>query len=157
MITDFFNIEEVMCPHVIAKYRSWTPLNNLGHFAWNFFDIRLLVTVEILRQEIGLPIYANDYAVHGKLSQRGFRCPKCALPKAVFECGALFVDPHSLGKGLDFDVKEMTAEEVRQWIINNQKLLPYPIRLENHVTWVHLDVYNNSSEKVSLFQTYDTQ
>ena len=153
MITDFFDIDEVVCPHVLDHYKAWEPLNNYGHFAWNFFDIRLLVTIEVLHLALNKPMYVNDYAVHGTETQRGLRCVLCQIIQGIFKKGELFTDPHQLGKAWDLTVVGMTAEEVRQWIIANQKILPYAIRLEDKVTWVHLDVCNNSSNKVVLFNT----
>jgi hypothetical protein len=153
MITDYFDIEEVVCPHVLDYYRAWEPLNSYGHFAWNFFDIRLLVTVEILHLALNKHMYVNDYTVYGVFSQRGFRCVKCQEMVDLYKSGKLFTDPHALGKAWDLTVAGMTAEEVRQWITANQKILPYPIRLEDKVTWVHLDTLNNSSQKVVLFNT----
>ncbi len=143
MITDHFDLEEVVCPHVFNKY---------GAFAWNFFDRRLLSTVLTIRQEIDLPIYVNNYAIGGALSQRGIRCVLCELMQNVYKSGTLFMDPHALGRAWDFNVEGMTAQQVRQWIIENQILLPGPIRLEDKVKWVHLDTYNNDfSNKVVLF------
>jgi hypothetical protein len=57
---------------------------------------------------------------------------------------------HLSGKGVDFDVQGLVAEEVREWIIKYKTLWPYPIRLENGVSWVHLDVYD-AGENVYLF------
>ena len=45
----------------------------------------------------------------------------------------------------------MTAEEVRQWIIDHADELPYPARLERDVSWIHMDTRCNSYEKVELF------
>jgi hypothetical protein len=153
MITDYFDIEEVVCLHVYNGYKDRPSLNGYGHFAWNFFDVRLLVTMETIRIAIGKPIYINDYSVHGTFSQRGFRCILCDLMQVVYKLGKLFTDPHALGKALDFDVKGMTAQEVRDWLVTNQTILPYPIRLENNVEWVHLDVLNNGVNKIEFFTT----
>ena len=151
MITDYFDIDEWCCPEVVEGYKKFAPLNALGHFAWNFFDIRLLIIMEAIRIAIGKPIYVNDYNVHGPFSQRGFRCVQCALMKAVYKLGTLFTDPHALGKAIDFTVEGMTAQEVRDWLVANQAMLPYPIRLEQNVEWVHLDVLNNSANKIEFF------
>jgi hypothetical protein len=57
------------------------------------------------------------------------------------------------GTGIDFDVKGMCAEEVRQWIERNQILLPYAVRLEDAVSWVHLDLRNDGTKgKVIRFK-----
>ena len=64
-----------------------------------------------------------------------------------------------MGKAIDFDVKGMTADEVREWLIENEDLLPYKIRLEHKInktgktiTWVHMDVYYlERNKKLTLF------
>jgi hypothetical protein len=63
----------------------------------------------------------------------------------------MYVSPHMTGQGVDFDVQGLLAEEVRQWLIKNPNLLPYPIRLEAGVSWVHLDTRDTGIQKVTLF------
>lgn len=63
----------------------------------------------------------------------------------------LYVSPHMLAAGFDFDVEGMTAKEVRDWLDSNKNELPYPIRLEQDVNWVHLDVLTNSENKIIYF------
>jgi hypothetical protein len=144
MITDYFELNEVVCPEVYHKY---------GDFAWNFFDSRLLITMEALRQRLNKPITVNNWKDGGEFSQRGFRCVQCHLMISTFQTGELFVDPHTTGKAWDFDVQGLVAEEVRQYIIKNKNLWPYQLRLEDNVSWVHLDIYNNGADKVVLFNT----
>jgi len=144
MIQDYFSLNEIFCPEVVKHY---------GEFAWNFLDVRLSITLEAIRMRLNKVIYVNDYAVHGKMTQRGFRCVQCQLMKDVYKSGELFTDPHALGKAMDFSVEGLVAEEVRQYIIKNRNLWPYPIRLENSVNWVHLDLYNNNyNDKVIFFE-----
>jgi hypothetical protein len=145
MITDYFNIAEVTCPEVYHKY---------SEFAWNFFDMRLIVTMEAIRMRLNKAITVNDWQSHGQFSQRGLRCPQCDLIQNIYAKDELFMDPHALGKAWDFDVQGMVAEEVRQYLIQNKNLWPYSFRLENQVSWVHLDTYNQSlTDKVILFNT----
>ena len=64
-----------------------------------------------------------------------------------------------MGKGIDFDVEDMTADEVREWIIAHHDLFPYKIRLENKILktgktigWVHLDLFwYPDNTKIYLF------
>lgn len=51
-----------------------------------------------------------------------------------------YISAHILGKGGDFSVKGMTAEQARQKIKANAHLLPCSIRVEEGVTWLHFDV-----------------
>jgi hypothetical protein len=142
MITDFFNIDELVCMHVYYKFNS---------SALTFFDSRLLITMEAIRRRIDKPILINNWR-HGELfSQRGFRCIQCPLVKDAISKDQLYVSPHMTGQAFDFDVVDMTADESRKYIFDNANLWPYSIRLENNVAWIHLDTRNNSDEKVIFF------
>ncbi len=44
----------------------------------------------------------------------------------------------------------MTASEVRIWLKQHEDRLPYPVRLEDGVDWVHLDC-RNAGVKVYIF------
>lgn len=138
----YFDLEELVCPHVFNKF---------GQIAWQFLDPRLLETIDKLRERLNKPIFVNSWDSGGKFDERGFRCIQCDLVKKAIQENRLYVSPHMTGQGVDFDVQGMLAEEVRQWIIKNQNILPYPIRLENKVSWVHLDVREVEGHKFYLF------
>ena len=74
-----------------------------------------------------------------------------SLPHCVQQ--PLYLSAHILDKAGDFTVRGLTAEEVRNKIIQNAHLLPYPIRMEKNVTWLHIDTLQqyNIAEKVYLF------
>ena len=135
-----FDLQELVCPHVYDKY---------GAAAWQFFSPRLLITLDLIREKLNKPIYVNNWQIHGSFDERGFRCIQCDLVKKAIAENRLYVSPHMTGQGVDFDVQGMTAEEVRQWLIKT--ILPYPIRLEEGVNWVHLDV-RDAGVKVYLFE-----
>ena len=142
-IKDYFDIRELVCPHVHGKF---------GQYAWQFFDPRLLDTLLVIREKIGKPIYVNNWDMGGNFSQRGFRCNICSLVKEKTALEKLYVTAHSQGMGVDFDVKGMTAEEVRKWIKDNQILLPYPVRIEEDVNWVHLDTRSDGFRQITWFK-----
>ncbi|MEE0969944.1 MAG: hypothetical protein U0M06_11295, partial [Clostridia bacterium] len=64
-IKDYFDIKELVCPHVYNKFRE---------YAWRFFDPRLLDTLLVIREKINKPIYVNNWDMGGDFSQRGLRC-----------------------------------------------------------------------------------
>lgn len=143
-IKKYFDIEELVCRHVYKKF---------GESAWSFFDERLLETLLIIREKLGKAIYVNNWQVGGNLTQRGLRCNVCALVAEKTALEKVYMSTHMQGIGIDFDVKGMSAQEVREWIVKNQILLPYPVRLEDGVTWVHLDLRTDGSKgKVSFFK-----
>ena len=139
----YFELPELVCEDIYNKF---------GDIAWSFFDARLLITIDLLREKLNKPIFVNDWQVHGKFDERGFRCIKCSLVKQAIKENRLYVSPHMTGQGIDFDVEGCLAEEIRDWIVKNQSILPYAIRLEKNVNWVHLDTRDNTEgKKVVLF------
>ena len=157
-----FDLDEIVCPHIFYKY---------GEMAWQFFDEKQLINIDWVRNKLG-PMYANNwhnqfldseyikeikYLVQANalikqdllppaslqlFDERGLRCNLCSLNILKTERGIIYVSPHFTGQGTDYDVKNMTADEVRKWLITNQDNIPYPIRLEKGVGWVHMDSRN---------------
>lgn len=141
-VPEWFRLEEVVCPHVFNKF---------GYFAWSFFDDRSLRTMNMIRQKVGKTITINTWIYGGEFSQRGLRCIQCSLVKTATNEGRVYCSPHIRGCAFDFDIKGLTAEESRQWIIKNKELWPWPIRLEKDVNWVHLDTAPvQTYEKITL-------
>lgn len=139
----YFELQELVCPDVFKQYKER---------AWAFFDARLLITIDRLRLKLGKPIFVNSWNEQGVLSQRGFRCIKCDIVKTAFAENRLYVSAHMTGQAIDFDVQGLVASEVREYIIKNKNLWPYPIRLEDKVSWVHCDTRDSfTDEKVILF------
>lgn len=144
-IKDYFDIRELVCKDVYDRFKDQ---------AWTFFDPRLLETMLVIREAINKPIYVNNWDSNGKLSERGLRCNLCATVDAKTSQHISYVSAHIQGEALDFNVSGMTCKAVRQWIVNNKHLLPYPIRLElDTTTWVHLDVRNDDiTNKIKTFR-----
>lgn len=127
----YFSVNELVCNHTFAKF---------GEKSWQFLQTELLHTLLILRTEIiNRPMHVN-YA--GRF-QRGLRCNICQLVKDKTKLNQIYLSAHVNGAGVDFNTDEYTAEKCRQLIKGNADKLPYPIRLEKAVTWVHIDVYDD--------------
>lgn len=147
-IKKYFKIQELVSPTVYKKY---------GESAWKFLCPRLLYTMLIIRVALGNPITVNNWHKGGSFKQRGLRSNLGYIFLSKFKKGILYLSGHVLGKALDFDVKGMSAEEVRWWIRNNEDKFPYKIRLENYmngkpISWVHLDlIWEMKNKKVYIF------
>lgn len=142
-IRDYFDISELVCRHVYS---------NFGEKSWSFLDKRLLDTILAIREGIGKPITVNNWSSGGSFSQRGLRCNLCSLVKDKTNKTKIYVSAHLQGKAVDFDVKGMSASKVREWIGMNKDILPYPIRIEKDVNWVHVDMRNDGSRcKIEYF------
>lgn len=124
-IHKFFQIRELVCEHTHSKW---------GERAWQFLDTAFLHNLLVIRRDIlQAPMVCN----HGTQLQRGLRCNRCGL---VSQKDAVYLSSHVLGKAGDFTVQGMTAQEARSRIRNSANLLPYPLRMEGGVTWLHIDV-----------------
>jgi hypothetical protein len=140
-----FKIQELVCEHVYNHYTE--------EQMWGFFDIRFLITQDLIAEKLGKPVYLNNWHEHGPQSQSGLRCPFCSLVKDKIDAGQMYMSAHMRAQAGDSSVKDMEAEEVRQWLIGDPSWLPYPIRLESGVAWVHMDVCNTTDQKIILFNS----
>lgn len=144
----YFETHELVGPHTHKKH---------GRRAWKFFSTDLLHALLIVREGIGKPITINNWYWGGKFSQRGLRSNLQNLVRQMFLSFKLYLSGHVLGEAVDFDVEGMTAEEVRQWIIDHEYLFPMQIRLEHKkngkpIKWTHMDVIQEEhNPQVYLF------
>ena len=135
----YFQVSELVCEHTHSRW---------GERSWQFLDTDYLHALLIIRRDIlQLPMTCN----YSGANQRGLRCNMCELVKEKEEN---YLSSHILGKAGDFSVKGLTAQEARERIKNNARLLPCNIRLEDKVTWLHFDVLPQFgiTEKVYLFK-----
>lgn len=144
-IQDYFHAKEVVCPDVYDKF---------GLYSWQFFDPRLLDVMLVIREKTGLPIVVNNWGKGGNLTQRGLRCHLCPIMKEKTRLEKLYMTAHSFGMAWDFNVVGQTVEETHRWIVNNQILLPHPIRLEepDGVNRVHLDTRTDGFRQITWFK-----
>lgn len=142
MKSKYFKIQELVSPDVYLDYKDR---------AWLFIDHKLIETLDILRGYFKVPITVNDWLWGGEFTERGLRENTSSIVTDHTDAGDIYISAHVLGKAADFDVKGYTAHEVRQKIIEIQDYLPYNIRLEDRVDWVHLDVFDIGI-KVKLFK-----
>ena len=145
MKSPYFSVKELVCKHVYERY---------GEKAAMFLDDKLIETLNVIREQIlCAPMTVNNLHAGGNFTQRGLRCNICELVKNKTDAGRLYLSAHMLGKAVDCNADGMTAQEARRLIIEKQELLPYPIRLEDGVSWLHIDLYDNGKkEKVYLFK-----
>lgn len=126
-LSEYFDVKELVCQHTYKKH---------GDASWQFLDTNFLHALLVIRVDIlKAPMVCNA----GSSTQRGLRCNMCDLVK---DKKTNYLSAHILGKAGDFSVKGMTAEEAREKIKLYNYLLPCPIRLEDGVSWLHIDTLN---------------
>jgi len=144
-IKDYFRIEELVDKTVYDKY---------GEAAWKFLDKDILTCMLVVREGLGKPITVNNWKAGGSFSQRGLRHNMSSLVKNKTR---LYLSAHIFGKAFDFDVKGMTAVEVREWIVANPDKFPCKIRLERNmngkpISWIHMDTMSDDSKLFKVYQ-----
>ena len=147
-----FTLQELVCQHVFDAH---------GSRAWSFFDERLLMTMDFLRDKWNSPIYVNNWDMPeetrerlglGLYDERGGRCVQCDLVKKAAKSGRVYCSAHIRFQACDFNVHKLTPDKVSLWLLQNYQLLPFPIRLEKNTKgWTHLDMSNTGTNKVELF------
>ena len=144
----YFKIQELVGRFTYMRHRDR---------AWKFFSTEALYMLLILRKNINSPITINTWHKGGKFSQRGLRTNVQNIFRQMFKSGKLYLSGHVLGEAFDLDVKGMSASQVRKWILKNQHLFPFKIRLEfkkngKEISWVHIDcIHESKNPKVYLF------
>lgn len=134
-VRQHFQLNELVCGHTLRAF---------GDKAWNFLDTEALRVLLILRREVlRVPLVCNA----GQHTQRGLRCNLCDLVKTKTSKGAIYLSQHTMGKAFDLTSKEMTAEQMRKAIEENADKFPVPLRIEDGVTWLHVDVQDNGTGK----------
>ena len=125
----YFKPYEVVSKLVYTKYRDESI---------KFMDNRLLETLDVIREILGVPLVINDWYWGGKNQQRGLRENICQIVKS--KGNTLYLSSHCFGRAFDAVSAKMSAEQMRKKIVDNAYKLPYPIRMESNVTWLHVDL-----------------
>lgn len=139
----YFDVRELVSKDVFNKF---------GQNAWRVFDEKLLKTLLALRTEIlNVPLICNNWKAGGTFTQRGFRENLAPLVSDKTKAGRLYLSAHTIGKAVDLSSPKMDAQTMRETIAKNKSKLPYPVRIERGVTWLHIDTMTLQSEKITYF------
>lgn len=135
MVSKFFKVHELVPKKMYDRY---------GEKAWRYVDVRLIETIDKLKEHFNKgSMTINNYYWGGKREWSGIRTPD----SPYYSVGS----QHNYGNALDIVCSNYSAEEVRQYILNNQDEFPHIRRLEKDVSWCHLDLANTGVKKIVLF------
>jgi len=119
-------------------------------FLKKLLDPKIVPIMEKIRTSLGKAVYINNwYWPTGNSQYRGFRPFSTSV-------GARY-SQHKFGRAIDFHVKDMTPDEVRTYILDNQSeyLRMGVTRLEDGRdarTWVHLDLAWTGEDHIHVFR-----
>ena len=119
-----FAIHELVPPNV---YRE------RGEKAWELMAVSQLLTIDALRDEYG-PMTINDYIFGGVRQWSGLRTPDSPFYSPYSQ--------HTFGRATDSIFHDISAEEVREDILNNPNKFPYIMSVELGTDWLHCDSRN---------------
>jgi len=131
----YFKIHELVPKKMYEKY---------GEKAWRYVDVRLIQSIDKLKEHFNLgTMTINNYFWGGDREWSGIRTPE----SPYYSYGS----QHSYANAFDIVFSDYSAEEVRNYIIDNQHEFPHIKGLELGVSWVHLDVRNE--DELVLFRS----
>ena len=139
----YFEVYELLPPmlYTVEMYNDEQARNE----GYRYFDERLLITIDRVREIIGRPLICNTWYMDGTIKYAGFREANCPVGSAKSQ--------HKLGRAIDLVCHYYSAEEMRQILEKNKHLLPYPIRVEKDVKWLHIDLKNDGKlNKIEYFK-----
>ena len=126
MKSKYFKIHELVPKKMYDRY---------GQKAWRYVDVRLIESIDKLKEHFNLgTMTINNYFWGGDREWSGIRTPE----SPYYSYGS----QHSYANAFDIVFSDYSAEEVRNYIIDNQHEFPHIKGLELGVSWVHLDVRN---------------
>lgn len=127
-----------MCNHFKAQeFVDPETFRLRGDKSWMLMDRNILIIMDIIREEIGVPITINNWLWGGARKWSGLRTTSSPdyIPYSQ----------HSFGRAVDFLVNGYSADDVRDIIRDLFIKGRFPvkgIRLELGISWVHIDIAN---------------
>lgn len=122
----YFIIQELVSPGTYKKR---------GDKSWQLLDDRLLITLDRLRERYG-QMTVNNWQWGGDREWSGLRTPDSPWYSTYSQ--------HSYGKAADIIFKHITAEQVRQDILQTPDHKDFELinSFEEDTSWLHVDCRN---------------
>ncbi len=129
----YFVIQELVSPQTYT---------DRGEKAWQLLDDRMLMTLDLLRKKYG-KMTINNWKWGG---DREWSCLRTAESPWFSK-----YSQHSFGRAADIIFNDITAEEVRQQILENPNdpVFVFINSFEENTSWLHFDVRN--SDRILTF------
>lgn len=115
-----------------------------GESAILVMDDRILRATDAIRGYFGRRVTINNWQWGGDRQYSGFRDAGCRIGAAYSQ--------HRFGRAVDLLVDGVPAAEVRAEIMANQECFPGITRMEDGVSWVHIDCAPIEHNGIYLFK-----
>lgn len=141
----YFGIKELVHPDLYAMFSNHEDL------LWKMFDENLLRGIDWFRENYGV-CYINTWSLSPEVqSKYGLRRFSGLRLQGLdyYSKGSM----HSVAKAADMIFANISAADVRADIRNNKKsIVPYITRIEDDVTWTHIDTKPTGLKEVYFFK-----
>ena len=137
------------CKHFTLSELLPKELMDKKSYGWGTFDERLKITIDVIRDILGIPLTCNNWESGGNRNYSGAR-PK---DTPYYKYGSYHsIRPDRKVMAVDLVSTKMSASEMRIILVQNAKSLPYPIRIEDGVNWLHVDLAAVPGYKIYFFK-----
>ena len=134
MKSKYFKVHELVPKKMFLRY---------GEDSWRYVDTRLIESIDKLKEHFNLgTMTINNYYWNGSRQWSGIRTPE----SPNYSYGS----QHSFANAFDIVFSDYSAEEVRNYILDNLHEFPYIKGMELGVSWLHIDVRNE--DNIVLFR-----
>ena len=131
-----FSLAEFVPPVIYEKY--------VDKSLW-FIDPKIVQIAQFIRDRFGKPMTTNNYLTGGSYQYSAFRDSACTIGATNSQ--------HRHGRAIDFRIKGITPQEVREDIIRNYGLYR-PTGLTtieaDTATWIHVDCRYTNQETLLI-------
>lgn len=129
----------------VSKYFKNHELLPKGFEDISVIDENLLMTIDQIREMIGLPMTINNWHTGGLRQWCGYRTKACKIGAKKSQ--------HRLGKAADLHCASMSAEDMRTLVRKAiaEGGLAHIGGIEKDVNWLHVDVRPRINGKVLWF------
>ena len=138
-LTDNFYLDEFVCPEIYSAR---------GGQSIHLLDMRIIMAVQYLREQIGKPIKINDWWSGGHYHESGLR-------EFTTKTGAR-LSQHKFGRAVDIKVSGMTPREVYEVVMQNEEyLIEHQLittieSLASTPSWLHIDCRYTGLDKILI-------
>lgn len=132
-----FKLEELVPANIYAAR---------GERSIELLDWRIVYSLDCIREFLDIPLTVNTWLWQGQTQYRGFRPPNSESSQGAP------LSQHKFGRAIDFVSKKMSAEDMRQKIVQANRLFPYITYMEDEVNWVHIDCRQSDKRGIHLFK-----
>lgn len=135
----YFKIHELVPPDIYKKY---------GDSAFQFLDPKMLYTIDKIRERYNTSLTINNYMWNGSYSQSGYRPVSSSVGASNSQ--------HRHGRAFDCKLKGISAEQVREDILNDpyHEDFKYITCIEMKVNWLHIDCRNYNKKTNGILKIY---